>query len=370
MSVSREEFIRTLGESGVMDLSELVRFEQDQGPPTLYSTTASDLARQLVSEYRITEYQAKVLMQEKQGPLRVGKFQILEQIGEGGMGVVFKARLNEARNLVALKLLPPRLSDKHEAKLRFQREVALAAKLVHPNIVTALGSGEDNGKLYFVMEFVDGRSLSDVMAKTPLPLLTAFECIRDASRGIAYAHKKNVIHRDIKPSNLLVRRDGSVKILDMGLARCLDTEERDLEQTQTQITHSGTILGTADFMAPEQAINSKNAGPQADVYSLGCTLYYALTGKNMFAGSTVMEKIIAHRERPIPSLLDARDDIPLPVEAIFQRMVAKRPEDRFKSADELLAEMENCLSEFGHMWMIKRFLAERKGQHKVRGEVV
>ena len=370
MSLSREDFIRKLDESGVINLGDLLKVEEDA--PTLCSSSADELAEQLIADYRITDYQARVILQEVDGPLKVGDYHILEQIGEGGMGVVFKARAANGRDLVALKLLPPRLSEKHDAKMRFEREVTLASRLMHPNIVTAIGSGEEDGKLFFVMEFVDGLSLSEILKEgSPLPLLTAFECIRDATRGISYAHQNNVIHRDVKPSNLLMRRDGFVKVLDMGLARCIDEEDpHELEQTRTQITHSGAILGTADFMAPEQAINSKNAGPHADIYSLGCTLYYALTGKHMFEGSTIMEKIIAHRERPIPALSDARGDVPKPVESIYQRMVAKRPKDRFESAAKLLKEMEDCLSEFGHMWMIKRYLAERKGRHNIRGEVV
>ena len=168
-----------------------------------------------------------------------------------------------------------------------------------------------------------------------------------------------MIHRDIKPSNMLVHRNGTLKILDMGLARSGASDQTSLE---TELTATGTLLGTTGYMAPEQALNSKNADHRSDMYGLGCTFHFMLTGSEIYHGTTFVEKIVAHREQPIPDLRKLRDDVPTAVQELFGQMVAKDIDQRFQSACELRSEVESLLGEFGHMWMIKRYLNEKKGR--------
>jgi serine/threonine protein kinase len=236
---------------------------------------------------------------------------------------------------------------------------------VHPNIVRAIEYGDIDGRHYFAMEYVDGDDVSEIIKRrgSGLALLTAFEYLRDAANGLAYAHSQNVIHRDIKPSNMLVHRNGTLKILDMGVARALiDDSPGSDEPEQTDLTMTGTLLGTTGYMAPEQALNSKNADRRADIYSLGCTFYYFLFGKDIYGGETMVERIVAHREEAVPDLTKLRDDVPNAVQNMFERMVAKDIECRYQCAEELAEDVEACFKEFGHMWMIQRYLHEKKGK--------
>ena len=296
------------------------------------------------------------------------------------MGQVFKAQHRRTKRVVALKVLPPALCRDTAMIARFQREVEAAAKLSHPNIVNAFDADEDKGRHYLVMEFVDGSDLSSVIRENgPLPISIAIECVVQAARGLEYAHRRGVIHRDIKPSNLLLCRDASehsqantsagmvpnvaVKILDMGLARF---EEED-GSGKSDLTTTGTVMGTVDFMSPEQALDTRQADAQSDVYSLGCTLWYLLIGKPVFEGDTIMKRLVAHREHSIPSLsgnlrversgagapdsgvMDAkRLERIAKLDAVFHKMVAKRREDRFASMTEVLQNLQ-VVQRFGQV---------------------
>ena len=362
MTISRNELAEALSSSGLMSVAELEEFAAGL-PPERAVEDGEQMARELVRECKLTEYQLDVICRGSESPLAIADYMILDKIGEGGMGIVFKAKRPDQRHLVALKVLPPALSDDPAAVRRFQREVDVAATLSHENIVAALDSGTFNDELYFVMEFVDGGNLGSVVKQRGrLALLTAFNHIWHAAHGLAYAHAQGVVHRDIKPSNLLVNRDGVAKILDMGLVRLRTQSDSGDSLTVTDLTSSGTVLGTADYMAPEQALNAKLADHRSDIYSLGCTMHYVFTGETMYGGETVMEKLVAHREQPVPSLCQRRDDLPTSVDRIFQRMVAKDPDDRYQSVDSLVEEMAACRDEFGNMWMIRRFIDEQKGR--------
>ncbi len=271
----------------------------------------------------------------------LGAYVLAESIGAGGMGRVYKAVHQRMRRTVAVKVLAPRWLDCEEARSRFRREVESAARLNHPHVVTAFDAGEADGHHYLVMEYVPGRNLAEVVRETgPLPLRAALEYVLHAARGLEHAHEMGIVHRDIKPSNLLLDDGGIVKVLDMGIARAPWTEQ---PGGQDDLTAARAFLGTAAFMAPEQAANPRRVDHRADVYSLGCTLFYLLTGKNVYQGETAMEIVLAHREQPAPSLRDHRPDCPEAVDSLFQRMVAKRPEDRVASMREVIDELQRHL---------------------------
>jgi serine/threonine protein kinase len=277
----------------------------------------------------------------------VGEYELLEEIGQGGMGHVYKARHVHMGRVVALKRLSPSLvsGDPLRASRRFRREVRATARLRHPNVVTAFDAGEHQGVPYLVMEYIEGIDLARlVRQRGPLAISDALSLLIQVARGLDYAHREGVIHRDVKPSNLHLGSQGDVKVLDLGLARIQAPEEVSTAsgEASADLTSSGTFLGSVDYMAPEQALDTRSADARSDIYSLGCTLHYLLTGRSVFAGNSTLERLIAHRELPPPSLKAQRPDCPDPLDALFQRMVAKRPEDRPQSVSDLAAELEDC----------------------------
>jgi serine/threonine protein kinase len=271
-----------------------------------------------------------------------GEYVILEQIGAGGMGQVFKARHRSMDRIVALKILARSDLGSPDAVKRFQREVQAAAKLMHPNIIIAHDAGQYQGLHYLVMEYVDGADLSAIVRRDgPLPLEKALDYLLQTASGLAFAHGKGIVHRDIKPANLLVDSVGTVKILDMGLAR-FDDSLSDARAAQEGLTQSGQVMGTVDYMAPEQALDTRAADARADIYSLGCTFYRLLTGENVYSGETLVQKLLAHREESIPSLSARRPDVTAPVDALFRKMVAKLPSDRYQTMREVIEAIEEA----------------------------
>jgi len=360
MTISTREFSQRLEQSGILSPEALEELKTTlSGEITLQ---VDELSRRLVGQGTITGYQADALQAESPEPVRLGEYVITERIGEGGMGVVYKARRQGQVRLVALKLLPAELMRNADAVLRFRREVEAASSLSHPHIVAALDSGEDGGSHYYVMEYVPGDDLSDlVKAHGPLPVGTAVNCVLHAARGLQHAHSHGVTHRDVKPSNLLLDRHGNVRVLDLGLARVSrDTDAAANAVTRTALTRSGTVLGTVDYMSPEQAINIRKADHRSDIYSLGCTLGFLLTGKPPYSGETPMEVLIAHREQPIPSLRAVRDDVPMRLDEIYRRCLAKKAEERYQSMTELAAALDSCKGEHEMTWIIQRIVSRRR----------
>jgi serine/threonine protein kinase len=268
----------------------------------------------------------------------LGNYVLMEPIGGGGMGRVFKARHRLMKRLVAVKVLSPDLFRSAGARARFRREVEAAARLTHPHIVAAYDAGEEAGRDFLVMEYVEGHNLSDMVKREgPLPVGRALDYITQAARGLAYAHAAGVVHRDVKPANLLVDASGALKVLDMGLARVPLSDEVGGDPS---LTSTGVVMGTAAFMAPEQAADTRRADERSDIYSLGCCLYFLVAGRPPYDGQTPMDILFAHREQPIPSLSRAAPSCPAALDALFRSMVAKAREDRPASMAAVLAELD------------------------------
>jgi serine/threonine protein kinase len=258
------------------------------------------------------------------------RYRIKRLLGKGGMGAVYEAEHCVMKRLVALKVIAANLVTDPSAGVRFRREVQVAAQLNHANIVTAHDADEANGCYFLVMELVDGVNLDRlVKRKGPLALPFACDYVRQVALGLQHAHEKGMVHRDIKPHNLMLTRKGQVKILDFGLARFVS------ENTSTSAVTGCGLMGTPDFIAPEQAEDAHGADIRADVYSLGCTLYFLLTGRTPFPEGSILSKVLAHAQRePIP-LSDFRADLPVDLIAIISRMMAKSPDDRFQTPSEV-----------------------------------
>ncbi len=333
MSAPLETVVKQLQDSGIVAAGKLENFV----PPKAHPKDVKELVADLVKEKHLTRFQAVQVAAGKAKSLLLGGYTILDKIGAGGMGQVFKALHRRMDRTVAIKMLPSAMTKDAAALARFEREVRAAAKLTHTNIVAAHDADVANGVHFLVMEFVEGQDLS-ALVKTngPIPVDKAANYILQAARGLEFAHGEGVIHRDIKPANLLVDKKGTVKILDMGLARI---ETGDVG-AQADLTGTGAVMGTIDYMAPEQALSTKHADARADIYSLGCTLYYLLTGRPPYTGETLMGRLLAHREDPIPSLYEVNGDVPSELEAIFHKLLAKQIDERYQSMTELIVELE------------------------------
>jgi serine/threonine protein kinase/formylglycine-generating enzyme required for sulfatase activity len=331
------QFIEQLGRTGLLPADELTallaRPGGEEGP--------RGLARELVSGGRLTEYQASELLEGRGDGLVLGNYVLLEPAGAGGMGRVYRAWHRRMKRAVALKVVAPELLRSPAARARFQREVEAVARLSHPHIVSAFDAAEDCGRHFLVMEYVAGRGL-DALVKSegPLRVERAISFLLQAARGLAHAHAAGVVHRDVKPSNLLVDAHDTVKVLDLGLARVA----AEGGQTAGDLTSQDVVLGTASYMAPEQATDPRRTDARADVYGLGCSLHFLLTGEPPYRGATALETVLAHREQPIPSLRARRPDCPPALDALFHRMIAKRPEDR-PVLPQVIAELETLRAE-------------------------
>lgn len=266
------------------------------------------------------------------GPAPIRGYRLLEKLGQGAMGEVYKALHVHLNRIVALKLLiPERVSQSGIA--RFQREMRAVGLLDHPHVVRALDAGVEDGRHYLVMEYVAGSDVGRLVREHgTLPIADACEIVRQAAVGLQHAHEHQLVHRDLKPSNLILDLDGRVKILDLGLALLSEPE------TDGELTGTGYVMGTADYLAPEQAGDSHRVDIRADIYSLGCTLFKLLTGTAPFAGleyQTAIQKMLAHGNRPIPNVRQLRAEVPVELARELERMLAKQPADRHASPAKL-----------------------------------
>jgi hypothetical protein len=254
------------------------------------------------------------------------RYRVLRLLGQGGMGAVYLAEHRVMRRLVALKVIKPMYTADPALVERFRREVHVAAQLQHPNLVTAYDADQAGDAHFLVMEYVAGVSLGQrLKERGPLPVAEACAYARQVALALQHAHERGLVHRDIKPDNLMLTGDGCVKVLDFGLAALT------AEPGANPLTSADALLGTPDYLAPEQAEDARTADTRADVYSLGCTLYHLLAGQIPYPESTNLRKILAHREKPLPAVRALRPEVSPELEAVLARMLAKRPEDRYQT---------------------------------------
>ena len=340
MSVSVDGFLKHLSDSGVLSSDEMRELEA-QIPSAKRSNDAISLARELVRLKKLTVFQANTLYAEKPAPLILGNYVLQDKIGTGGMGMVYKAQHRRMKRVVAVKVLSPTALKTANVVKRFLREAEAAAKLSHPNIVAAFDADEIDGIPFLAMEFVDGKDLAvHVKEHGPMSPEKGLDCCLQAAKGLEHAHLQGIVHRDIKPANLLLDVNGTVKILDMGLARFHEAGTGAVPVAEAGgITQAGSLVGTVDFMSPEQAVDSRQADHTSDVYSLGATLYFLLTGRPMYESETLMIRLLEHRDAPLPSICSFRSDVPPQVDTLFHRMVAKKKEDRYQSMTDLIRDL-------------------------------
>ncbi len=264
---------------------------------------------------------------------RLGNFEILSKIGEGGMGAVYKARQLSLDRIVALKVLPPRLARDSTFVRRFFREAKTAGKLAHPNVITTLDVGESGGFYYIAMEFIEGPTVAELIqqeGKIAEPKAT--DIVAGVAAGLAYAARHNIIHRDIKPSNIMIASDGKAKLCDLGLAKQLFVDDASL-------TESGAAVGTPHYMSPEQAQGRSDVDGRSDIYSLGATYFHMLTGRQPFTGDTPLEILHQRLKETPPSPRALSPGLSDGVCEVVQKMMARDLKDRYQTAEELLADL-------------------------------
>jgi serine/threonine-protein kinase len=296
-----------------------------------------ELANRLVAEGTLTTYQARKFLNNKPHGLIVGRYIILDRIGSGSMGRVYKARHPLMDRVVALKIIAPEIASNDRVVARFQREMKLVGRLDHPNVVRAFDADQHHRVLYIVMEYVSGHSLGERLKKGPVPPMEMIDYAAQTARGLAHAHEQGIVHRDIKPSNILIGKDGRVRILDLGLGVLMEADP-----STSFATADGIAVGTVDYMSPEQACG-RDVDGRSDVYGLGCAMYHLMTGKLPFPGSSPIERLGGRLSgRPTP-ITDYLPELPSNVVRVIDKMLAHKPHERFACATELADALENLI---------------------------
>jgi tRNA A-37 threonylcarbamoyl transferase component Bud32 len=322
------DFLQLVRKSGVLDEKKFAEvFPHDDLP-----ADPARCAAALVRAGLLTPFQAQSLLAGKFRGFVLGPYRVLQPLGQGGMGSVFLADHAALNRKVAIKVLHKTRAGDELAVERFHREARAAAALDHPNIVRLFDISQGAGVHFLVMEYVEGTTLQELMAKTgPLHYAQAAAYVAQAAAGLHHAHSRGLVHRDIKPANLMLAKGGVVKILDMGLARSLADEKDNLTE---RLGEESEVAGTADFIAPEQALN-QSVDARADLYSLGATFYTLLTGHPPFSGSTA-QKLMQHQLREPPKLNKLRAVVPPALVDVIEKMMGKRPEDRYQTAEDVI----------------------------------
>lgn len=341
-----ETFLAVVAKSTLVDPERLRREVDEFKAAGGDASNAMALAEHLTAKSLITKWQSEKLLQGKHKGYFLSKYKLLSLLGKGGMSSVFLAEHTLMKRRCAIKVLPHKRVADSSYLARFHREAQAVASLDHPNIVRAydVDHQEDRDAIihFLVMEHVDGLSLQDLVTKHgPCSLVDSVDYVRQSAVGLAHAHQAGLVHRDIKPGNLLRDNSGVVKILDLGLARFFDNQGQ--EQALT-IQHDEKVLGTADYLAPEQALDSHTVDARADIYSLGCTLYFLLTGHPPFTEGTLTQRLMAHQTKEPPPVEKDRPEIPPTLSAIVRKMMAKKPDDRYATAQETAEALRKWLS--------------------------
>lgn len=337
--IDAQTFVEHLVKSGLLNSEEMTRLSAE-GPET---EEGLEVARFLVRKGMLTKFQAERLLACRSDGFHLGQYRLLDEIGRGGMGRVYKALHMTMRRNVAVKILTSQLTLTEQARDLFQREIRAVAKLNHPNIVSAFDANQIGELCYLVMELVDGPNLAElVKERGQLPIDQACDFIRQTAVGLAYAHEQGLIHRDIKPANLLVQTTEVgplIKILDFGLARITEPGENGQSDGLSEFSNEFTVMGTPDYVSPEQCRDKKNVDGRSDLYSLGCTFYFLLTGKVPFPGGTPVEKILKHYSDKPADIRFLRPDIPENLAVIIEKLLQKSPADRYANAKELVSAL-------------------------------
>jgi serine/threonine-protein kinase len=337
-----QQLLLALRESGLYTPEQLAAAER-----TAATGDAAQLAESLQAAGVLTPYQFRKIRIGRTTDLLFGPYLILDKIGEGGMGKVYRAAQRGSGQIVALKLVRQALMNNRTVLRRYKREAAAVAALNHPNIVTLYDADEAAGRYFLAMEYVDGIDLSKMVRMFGNPPTSglpsyqeACEYVRQAALGLQHAHQRGMVHRDVKPSNILVhggralpgvRERPSIKILDMGLVR---TPMGD-DVSTSDLTRVGTVVGTPDYMSPEQAKDSSKVDARADLYSLGCVLYFLLRGQPPFPDGNPIDKLIRHQLDPPPDVRRSRPDVPVELAAVIERLLQKKSEERYATAREV-----------------------------------
>jgi serine/threonine protein kinase len=326
-----DDFLDLVRRSGLVDRARLDSHIQQLRAAGPLPTEPRELAERLIEDGWLTYFQAEQFMMGKYRGFTIGKYDVLERLGVGGTGIVYLCEHRFMRRRAAIKVLATHMAENPLVLERFYREAQAVAALDHPNIVRAHDIDQDGPLHFLVMEYVEGTNLDRLIRKLgALEIPRACEFIRQAALGLQHAHEAGLVHRDIKPGNLLLDRQGVIKILDLGLARFFD------EKTEISATKYAELLGTADYLSPEQAINGDQAGTHSDIYSLGATFHYLLVGKPPFEAGSLAQKLICHQLRPPQLVCELRPEVPMDLAMVIKTMMAKEPQDRYPTAAAVL----------------------------------
>jgi serine/threonine protein kinase len=331
--MTAEELIELAKKSGVVDEKRLNALVDKLRAASAMPTEPGKLAGILVRDGVLTHFQAEQFLLGRWRRFTIGKYKVLERLGKGGMGSVYLCEHKFMRRRAAVKVLPVAKAEDPSSLERFYREARAVAALDHPNIVRAYDIDHEDDLHFLVMEYVEGSSLQEIVKKHgPMDIARACHYTRQAAIGLQHAHKTaGLVHRDIKPGNILVDRTGVVKILDMGLARFFHDEEDVLTKKYDE-----NVLGTADYLAPEQALDSHGVDIRADIYSLGATFYFILTGSTPFSEGTVAQKLIWHQTRQPKPVRIIRPELPEGLAALIEKMMAKDPAQRYQTPADVV----------------------------------
>jgi serine/threonine protein kinase len=338
--ISVEELLQLIRKSGMVEEAKLNSYLHQRQAGRGLAADPREAADAMIADGLITNFQAEQFMLGKWRGFSVGKYKLLERVGVGGMGQVFLCEHMFMKRRVAVKVLPPSKAEQPAALGRFYREARAAGSLNHPNIVRTHDIDQDGNLHFIVMEYVDGSNLLDVVKKFgPMEIRRAAHYIRQVALGLEYAFQNGIIHRDIKPGNFLIDREGACKLLDMGRARFY----QDQTDMLTIKYDDKIVLGTADYVAPEQVANSHEVDIRADLYALGASFYFLLAGHPPFPSGTVSQKLLWHRTKDPTPIRHVRPDVPEGVAAIVAKLMMKDPNQRYRTPAEVAVELERWI---------------------------